>query len=91
MEMREVLLEELDDCLRAMTTSACVKTYQQKCDDLFSKDEELIAGAMEVDAENDPHVDGTPIWHLKNFRELSYTQDAFPSKFPDAAFLLTGE
>ena len=92
LETRDVLLGELDDCLRFMATSECVKTYQQQCDDLFSNEEELNAGAMPLEDENAPPLlGGTPVWHLKNYRNLSYTQDEFPSNFPDAASLLTGE
>jgi hypothetical protein len=74
-----------------MATSECVKTYQQQCNDLISREEDLIVGAVVLEHENDPPLGGTPIWQQKNYRNLSYTLDEYPSNFPDAAFHLIGE
>lgn len=92
MEMRDVLLEELEGCLEVMTTSACVTTYHEKSADVYSTDEDLIVGSMELDAEGESHPFGnTYIWQADQFGVLSYTDDEFPSSFSDQVDLLTRE
>jgi hypothetical protein len=92
MEIRDVLLEELEGCLEVMTTSACVKTYEEKCADFFSTDEDLMAGSMELDTEGESHPPGnTFIWRADQYEALSYTDDEFPSNFSDQVDLLTRE
>ena len=54
MEMRDVQLEQLDESLRDMTTSACVKTYEQQCADAFATAEESSAGVMQLESDDNP-------------------------------------
>ena len=92
MEIRDVLLEELDECLRVMSTSACVKTYQEQCADVFTPAEENIAAAMaleEADATSPPG--GSSIWRVVDYATLSYTREEFPATVPAGADFTTGE
>lgn len=92
MEMRDVLLQELEGCLETMTTSACVTTYHEKSADVFSTDEELMAGSMELDADGESHhLGNTFIWQANQYEPLSYTDAEFPSNFSDQVDLLTRE
>lgn len=92
MEMRDVLLEELDECLRVMATSACVKTYEQQCADAFTSDEQNIPGVMKLDEADDPSPFGvTSIWQAVDYGTLSYTRDAFPAAVSAGVYFMTGE
>jgi hypothetical protein len=92
MEMRDLLLEELDECLRVMETSACVKTYEERCADAFTSDEENIAGTAKLDeADATSPLGGTPVWRLVDYPKLSYTREAFPAATAVETGFTTGE
>ena len=92
MEMRDVLLEELGECLKVMTTSLYVKTYEEKSSDLFPTDEDTISEAKELAFVGDPSsLNGMFVWQSMNYGTLSYSREEFPTDFSDEVTLLTRE
>jgi len=91
MEMRDVLLGELDECLKVMTTSLCVKTYKDKSSDVFNNEDTPTEVKELAFVGNPSSLSGAYIWQAVNYGTLSYTSEEFPTDFSDEVTLLTRE